>query len=52
MEIRYATISKTDRRHNNEDAFKAIDISVTWKDGSKHQRAYRNMRLLIIKTRH
>ena len=28
MEIRYATISKTDRRHNNEDAFKAIDISV------------------------
>ena len=48
MEIRYATISKTDRRHNNEDAFKAIDISVTWKDGSKHQRAYRNGLLAYI----
>ena len=48
MEIRYATISKTGRRHNNEDAFKAIDISVTWKDGSKHQRAYRNGLLAYI----
>lgn len=27
MEIRYATISKTGRRHNNEDAFKVIDMS-------------------------
>ena len=26
MEIRYATISKTGRRHNNEDAFKVIDM--------------------------
>lgn len=26
MEIRYATISKTGRRHNNEDAFKVIDV--------------------------
>lgn len=26
MEIRYATMSKTGRRHNNEDAFKVIDM--------------------------
>lgn len=26
MEIRYATISKTGRRHNNEDAYKVIDM--------------------------
>ena len=26
MEIRYATISKTGRRHNNEDAYKDIDM--------------------------
>ena len=26
MEIRYATISKTGRRHNNEDAYKGIDM--------------------------
>ena len=26
MEIRYATISKAGRRHNNEDAFKVIDM--------------------------
>ena len=26
MEIRYATISKTGRRHNNEDAYKIIDM--------------------------
>ena len=26
MEIRYATISKTGRRHNNEDAFKVISL--------------------------
>lgn len=26
MEIRYATISKTGRRYNNEDAFKVIDM--------------------------
>lgn len=25
MEIRYATISKTGRRHNNEDVFKVVD---------------------------
>lgn len=27
MEIRYATISKTGRRHNNEDAYKVIDMN-------------------------
>ena len=27
MEIKYATISKTGRRRNNEDAFKVIDMS-------------------------
>ena len=26
MEIRYATISKTGRRRNNEDAYKVIDM--------------------------
>lgn len=26
MEIRYVTISKTGRRHNNEDAYKVIDM--------------------------
>lgn len=26
MEIRYTTISKTGRRHNNEDAFNVIDM--------------------------
>ena len=26
MKIRYATISKTGRRHNNEDAYKVIDM--------------------------
>ena len=29
MEIRYATISKTGRRHNNEDAYKVIDMPQT-----------------------
>lgn len=27
MKIKYATISKTGRRHNNEDAFNVIDMS-------------------------
>ena len=26
MKIRYATISKTGRKHNNEDAYKVIDM--------------------------